>query len=108
MKPDLFNVPDRILILLEGWTVEDLAIAKIANLTKIRGIGLATAKGIIEAAKGKLAGQKKSQEVSWKIERKQLRKRITDQEYLMAVQQVTRQEPDAISVRIKRIREANA
>lgn len=110
MKLNSLNVPNRILMLLKGWTIEDLVIAKVTDLTKIKGIGLVTAKGLIEAAKDKL-NEKKIEEVStqkaeWGAERKRLRERIASQA-IIAVQEIE-QEPEAISIRVRRIREANA
>lgn len=103
MNPDLPTMPNRVLEFVEGWTIEDLAIAKTTDLIKVKGIGLVTARGLIEAAKDKLNEKQKAE---WTAERKRLRERMASQA-IVAVQEIE-QEPEAMSTRIRRIKEANA
>lgn len=101
--PNLSAIPNRVLELVEGWTVEDLAIAKTTDLIKVKGVGLVIARGLIEAAKDKL--DEKKILIQWKTERKKLRERIVSRA-IVTVQEV--EQPEAMSVRIERIRKANA
>lgn len=104
--PNLPAIPNRVLELVKEWTIEDLATAKTTDLIKVKGVGLVTARGLIEAAKDKLDEKKIStQKMGWETERKRLRERIASQA-IVTVQEV--EQPEAISVRIERIRKANA
>lgn len=102
------DIPERTLKLLVEWTIEGLAGAKPSKLTKIKGIGLKTAKFVIKTARQQM---KKDQEAKWRDERQQLREEIETDEYFFASRQaglVMQQELASKSVRIRRIERANA
>lgn len=100
------HVPKALVVTLEaaGWTISKLSTAGLKQLTRYPGIGAVTAKRIIEESR-EMMNEAAREEITAAEGIRGARE--MDPDFLVGLQPSHGEEPPPMSVRVKRIREAN-